>query len=44
MRGNPRRVLQAVVGDGTGSVNLKWFRGGDSPREHLSAQGRRGSS
>ncbi len=28
--GRHRRMLQAVVGDGTGSVNLKWFRGGDA--------------
>jgi len=32
MRGPRRRgrLFQAVVGDGTGTVNLKWFRGGDS--------------
>ena len=28
--GRPARVFQAVVGDGTGTVNLKWFRGGDA--------------
>ncbi len=28
--GRFRRVFQAVVGDGTGTVNLKWFRGGDA--------------
>ncbi|MCP3984144.1 MAG: ATP-dependent DNA helicase RecG [bacterium] len=32
MRGRARggRLFQAVVGDGTGSVTLKWFRGGES--------------
>jgi ATP-dependent DNA helicase RecG len=24
------RIYQAVVGDGTGTINLKWFRGGDA--------------
>jgi ATP-dependent DNA helicase RecG len=28
--GRFRRVLQAVVGDETGTVNLKWFHGGDA--------------
>ena len=28
--GRPMRAFQAVVGDETGSVNLKWFHGGDS--------------
>jgi ATP-dependent DNA helicase RecG len=28
--GRFRRVLQAVVGDDTGTVNLKWFHGGDA--------------
>ncbi len=28
--GRPTRVLEAVVGDDTGSVSLKWFRGGDA--------------
>ncbi|MCL4686079.1 ATP-dependent DNA helicase RecG [Myxococcota bacterium] len=28
--GQPRRVLQAVVGDDTGTVDLKWFRGGEA--------------
>lgn len=32
MRGRSRRgrLFQAVVGDGTGTVNLKWFRGGEA--------------
>ncbi len=32
MRGRARRgrLFQAVVGDGTGTVTLKWFRGGES--------------
>jgi len=30
MRGRGRRTFQAVVGDETGTVNLKWFRGGDA--------------
>jgi ATP-dependent DNA helicase RecG len=29
-RGRHQRMLQAVVGDDTGIINLKWFRGGDS--------------
>ncbi len=29
-RGRGRRMFQAVLTDGTGTVNLKWFRGGDS--------------
>ena len=29
-RGRGQRMFQAVVGDGTGTLNLKWFRGGDS--------------
>jgi len=29
-RGRHQRMLQAVVGDDTGIVNLKWFRGGDN--------------
>ena len=28
--GRPRRVLQAVVGDDTGTVDLKWFQGGEA--------------
>ena len=28
--GRSRRILQAVVGDERATVNLKWFRGGDS--------------
>ncbi len=28
--GRFRRMLQAVVGDETGTVNLKWFRGGEA--------------
>ena len=28
--GQPRRVLQAVVGDDTGTVDLKWFHGGEA--------------
>lgn len=28
--GRSRRILQAVVGDQRATVNLKWFRGGDS--------------
>ncbi len=28
--GRPRRLFQAVAGDESGTVNLKWFRGGDS--------------
>ncbi len=30
-----RRVFQAVVGDETGTVNLKWFRGGDSLKRSI---------
>jgi len=30
--GRLARVFQAVVGDGTGTVNLKWFHGGDAIR------------
>ena len=33
LRGRPGRVFQAVVGDETGTVNLKWFRGGETMRE-----------
>jgi ATP-dependent DNA helicase RecG len=29
-RGRGRRLFQAVVGDETGTVNLKWFRGGEA--------------
>ncbi len=29
-RGRRGRLFQAVVGDGTGTVTLKWFRGGES--------------
>jgi ATP-dependent DNA helicase RecG len=29
-RGRRRRIFQAVLGDGTGTVNLKWFRAPDS--------------
>ena len=29
-RGRGQRMFQAVVGDGSGTLNLKWFRGGDS--------------
>jgi ATP-dependent DNA helicase RecG len=29
-RNRGRRMFQAVISDGTGTVNLKWFRGGDS--------------
>ncbi|MEN8184260.1 MAG: ATP-dependent DNA helicase RecG, partial [Myxococcota bacterium] len=32
----PRRALQAVVGDDTGTVNLKWFHGVDSVARSLS--------
>jgi ATP-dependent DNA helicase RecG len=28
--GRPRRILQAVVGDGSGTLNLKWFRGAET--------------
>jgi ATP-dependent DNA helicase RecG len=28
--GRPSRSFQAVVPDGTGTINLKWFRGGES--------------
>ncbi len=28
--GRPQRAFQAVVGDGTGTVNLRWFHGGDA--------------
>jgi len=31
-RGRLARVFQAVVGDGTGTVSLKWFRGGEAIR------------
>jgi ATP-dependent DNA helicase RecG len=33
--GRPRRVFQAVVGDETGTVNLKWFHGGESIRQSV---------
>ncbi|MFP6641743.1 MAG: DEAD/DEAH box helicase, partial [Myxococcota bacterium] len=29
------RILQAVVGDDKGTLNLKWFRGGESIARHL---------
>ena len=29
-RGRGQRMFQAVIGDGSGTLNLKWFRGGDS--------------
>ena len=29
------KVLQAVVGDGNNTLNLKWFRGGESIARHL---------
>jgi ATP-dependent DNA helicase RecG len=29
------RIFQAVVGDGTGTVNLKWFRGGEAVASSL---------
>jgi ATP-dependent DNA helicase RecG len=31
----PRRALQAVVGDESGTVNLKWFRGADAIERQL---------
>jgi ATP-dependent DNA helicase RecG len=31
----PRRALQAVVGDDSGTVNLKWFRGADAIERQL---------
>lgn len=33
--GRFRRILKAVVGDETGTVNLAWFRGGESIRQTL---------
>ena len=39
-RGKMRQVLQAVVGDEGGTINLKWFRGGESIARNL-AQGDR---
>ena len=39
-RGKMRQVLQAVVGDEDGTINLKWFRGGESIARNL-AQGDR---
>ncbi len=33
--GRFRRILQVAVGDETGSVNLKWFHGGESIAERL---------
>jgi ATP-dependent DNA helicase RecG len=33
--GRHRRVLQAVVGDDTGTVDLKWFQGGEAIRPLL---------
>ncbi|MGH0036881.1 MAG: ATP-dependent DNA helicase RecG [Myxococcota bacterium] len=33
--GRYRRILQAVVGDESGTVNLKWFRGGDALESQL---------
>ncbi len=38
--GRTRRILQAVVGDAGGTVNLKWFRGGESIAKGL-AKGQR---
>lgn len=34
-RGRGRRTFQAVVGDETGTVNLKWFRGGEALAKSL---------
>ena len=34
-RGRMQRTFQAVVADETGSVNLKWFHGGEQMRERL---------
>jgi ATP-dependent DNA helicase RecG len=34
-RGRLGRVLEAVVGDATGSVRLKWFHGGDALEQSL---------
>lgn len=39
-RGKLQRVLQAVVGDESGTVQLKWFHGG----EHLQARLRKGAT
>jgi len=33
--GRPLRAFQAVVGDETGSVNLKWFHGGDTLKKSV---------
>jgi ATP-dependent DNA helicase RecG len=33
--GRYRRIFQAVVGDESGTVNLKWFRGGDALESQL---------
>jgi ATP-dependent DNA helicase RecG len=38
-RGKLRRMLQAVVGDDTGTINLKWFRGGDAIVQHIKKDG-----
>jgi ATP-dependent DNA helicase RecG len=34
-RGRGRRVFQALVGDATGTVTLKWFRGGEALQSSL---------
>ncbi len=34
-RGRSGRVFQAVVGDGTGTVQLKWFRAGDALQQSI---------
>jgi ATP-dependent DNA helicase RecG len=34
-RGRGRRLFQALVGDETGAVTLKWFRGGEAVRTSL---------
>jgi ATP-dependent DNA helicase RecG len=34
-RGRMQRTFQAVVGDETGTVNLKWFHGGEQMRDRL---------
>jgi ATP-dependent DNA helicase RecG len=39
-RGRGRRLFQALVGDPTGTVTLKWFRGGEALRSSL-RKGRR---
>ena len=39
-RGRMMRTFEAVVGDETGTVNLKWFRGG----EHIAGRVRKGAT